>query len=170
MNNPKPHNSQRGHFFHYLYEEMQKNKDIVVITADLGYGMMDKIRDEFADRFINCGASEQLMIGMACGLALEGKIPVCYSITPFLLYRPFETIRNYVDHERIPVLLVGGGRDSDYSHDGFSHYAGDDKLIMGVFKNIKKIRPQKIETVKNNLLSALGLVKVGIPVYINLQR
>jgi transketolase len=51
---------------------------------------------------------------------------VVYSITPFVLYRPFEWIRNYLDHEKIPVKLVGGGRDKDYGYLGFSHWAEED--------------------------------------------
>jgi transketolase C-terminal domain/subunit len=56
------------------------------------------------------------MIGAATGMAMEGKIPVVYSITPFLLYRPFVFLRNYLHHENIPVKLVGGGRNKDYGY------------------------------------------------------
>lgn len=113
-------------FFKQLEELMQKDERVYFITADLGYFLADRIRDNFPDRFFNVGAAEQVMVGMAIGLALEGKIPFCYSITPFLLFRPFEAIRTYIAHERIPVILVGSGRDDDYIHDGFSHDASDD--------------------------------------------
>ena len=69
---------------------MSANEDIVVLTGDLGYGLWDKIRIDYPDRFWNVGSSEQLMMGMASGMAMDGKIPFVYSITPFLLYRPFE--------------------------------------------------------------------------------
>ena len=97
----------RKAFSERLHLEMAKNKDIVVLTGDLGYGLWDRIRIDYQDRFFNVGSSEQLMMGMASGMAMEGKIPVVYSITPFLLYRPFEFIRNYVDHEKLPVKLIG---------------------------------------------------------------
>lgn len=113
-------------FFKQLEELMQKDERVYFITADLGYGLADRIRDNFPDRFFNVGAAEQVMIGMGIGLALEGKIPFCYSITPFLLFRPFEAIRTYIAHENIPVILVGSGRNDDYIHDGFSHDASDD--------------------------------------------
>ena len=125
MPTPERHDSFRGYFAYELYLHMQNNKDIFVLTGDLGYGMLDYIKRDFPERFINCGAAEQAMMGIAVGLALEGKIPVVYSITTFLLYRPFETIRNYINHEQIPVKLVGSGRGKDYKHDGFSHWSED---------------------------------------------
>ena len=113
-------------FAEILHDRMLQNRDIWVLTADLGYKMWDNIRRDYPDRFINVGASEQAMIGIAVGLAQEGKIPFCYSITPFLLYRPFEAIRNYLDHEQIGVKLIGSGRGREYIHDGFSHWAEEE--------------------------------------------
>ena len=106
----------RKHFSKLLHDKMAENEDIVLITGDLGYGLWDRIKIDYGDRFYNVGSSEQLMTGMAVGMAFEGKIPVVYSITPFLLYRPFELVRNYINHEKVPVKLVGGGRDKDYGH------------------------------------------------------
>ena len=144
---------------------MKVNENIYLITADLGYGMMDKIRKDFPNRFINTMSSEQLMVGLCCGLAMEGKLAVAYSITPFLLYRPFEWIRNYLDHEKIPVKLVGGGRDKDYGYLGFSHWAEEDIDILSNFKNIETYKPKKItsEIFKKFIYSSS-------PGYINLQR
>lgn len=163
----KRHDSQRGWFTYELYNWMKKDPDIWLVTGDLGYGMFDAIRDEFPDRFINTGAAEMAMMGIAIGLAMEGKKVFVYSITPFLIYRPFETIRNYVDHESIPVRLVGGGRDQDYAHDGFSHYAGDDYRLLDGFVNIKKVWPQKKEDIP---LIVDRMVNKNIPWYINLTR
>ena len=84
------------------------------------------------------------MVGIAVGLAQSGYVPVCYSITPFLLYRPFELIRNYMNYEKANVKLVGSGRDDDYAHDGISHWAGDDVDIMAALKNIQIYKPEKM--------------------------
>tara|TARA_R100001440_G_scaffold61434_1_gene81370 strand:- start:420 stop:896 length:477 start_codon:yes stop_codon:yes gene_type:complete len=157
----------RKYFSALLHEEMSLNDDIVLLTGDLGYGLWDKIRLDFCDRFYNVGSSEQLMLGAATGLAMEGKIPVVYSITPFLLYRPFELIRNYLDHEYIPVKLVGGGRDKDYGYLGFSHWAEDDKKIMSAFKNIKTSHPQDDKKLKAIFKEFINSKK---PEYINLKR
>jgi len=157
----------RRDFSSRLHLEMSQNKDIVVLTGDLGYGLWDKIRLDYPKRFFNVGSSEQLMVGIASGLAMEGKIPVVYSITPFLLYRPFEFIRNYINHERLPVKLVGGGRDQDYGYLGFSHWAEDDKAIMSNFKNIKTIHPKDIESMNDNFHYVLDYTT---PLYMNLKR
>lgn len=130
------HDSIRGWFAAALHDEMEKDERIWLLTADLGYGMLDQIRDDFPDRFVNVGASEQAMIGAGVGLALSGKIPFCYSITTFLLYRPFEWIRNYINHEQIPVMLIGSGFRDDYKHDGISHQPENLDLYFQQFENI----------------------------------
>lgn len=157
----------RRQFAERLHIEMGKDKDIFLLTGDLGYGLWDRIRIDYQDRFYNVGSSEQLMLGMACGLAMEGKTPVVYSITPFLLYRPFEFIRNYVDHEKLPVKLIGGGRDKDYGYLGFSHWAEEDKQIMSNFNNIKTIHPPDIGRMHHNFKY---ITDKTTPVYMNLKR
>lgn len=161
--------TQRQLFASLLHEQMTKNPAIVVITADLGFGILDKIRADFPDRFWNVGAAEQAAVGIAVGMALSGKIPVVYSITPFLLYRPFEWIRNYLDHENIPVKLVGTGRDKDYLHDGFTHWAEDDLRFMALFNNIACWWPDTIpeETFRFELENMLNDPR---PYYLNLKR
>ena len=146
---------------------MKKNKNIYVVVSDLGYKMWDKIRKDFPDRFINVGAAEQTLIGVGVGLALSNKIPIVYSITTFLLYRPFETIRNYLHYENIPVKLIGSGRDKDYIHDGISHWAQEDKALMAVLKNIKSYWPDNTEEI-DSLVNKI--IKNKKPYYINLKR
>ena len=116
----------RRTFSDLLLNEMKDNTDVRLITADLGYYVLDNIKEQLPDQFYNVGAAEQLMIGVAIGMAEEGLIPIAYSMSSFVLYRPFEFLRNYVNYESIPVKLVGSGRDKDYEHDGMSHWAHDD--------------------------------------------
>lgn len=163
----KPKLLMRRLFADLMYQHMQKNKDIWVVTGDLGYKVWDLIRSDFPDRFINVGAAEQAMLGVAVGLALEGKIPVAYSITTFLLYRPFETIRNYIDYEQIPVKLVGAGRDKDYSHDGISHWSEEDRQVMKIFKNVHSFWPEENGEL-TDLVQKMLIDKK--PYYINLKR
>lgn len=157
----------RREFAQLLHEEMSTNKDVYLITGDLGYGLWDRIRDDYPDRFFNVGSSEMAMMGMAVGLAMDGKIPYVYSITPFAIYRPFEMIRNYLDHEKIPVNIVGGGRDREYGYLGFSHWSDDDKRIMGVFDNIKTYHPETTEELQDFFSYSL---QQRYPTYINLKR
>ena len=161
------HASMRGWFGFTLHEQMRRNKDIYLLTADLGYKLFDNIAKDFPDRFINVGASEQAMLGIAVGLALEGKVPVCYSITPFLLYRPFEWIRNYLDHEKIPVILVGSGRDKDYGDDGFTHYSEEAVQVLSLFPNIRQYWPDEKEEVPDMIKEMIFERK---PCFISLKR
>jgi len=161
------HDSMRGWFAWELHSHMRKNKDIWVIVGDFGYGMFDKIKRDFPQRFINVGAAEQAMMGIGIGLALEKKIPFVYTATPFLLYRPFETIRNYLNREKIPVKMVGSGRDRDYQIDGFSHWAEEDREVMKIFKNIKSFWPTQKEEIPDLVRK---MINNRNPWYINLRR
>jgi len=167
MKPTQPHDSIRGYFAWFLYDEMVKNPNIWVLTGDLGYGMWDNIKIDFEDRFVNTGAAEQTLLDIAAGLALEGKIPVVFSITTFLLYRPFETIRTYINHENLPVKLIGGGRDKDYKHDGISHWADDAKNVLGVFDNIVEYWPED----KTRMATLVPeIITNGRPTFVSLTR
>lgn len=167
MKGYSPHSSMRGYFANEIHRLMAKNDKIWVLTTDLGYKMWDRVRQDFPDRFVNAGAAEQATLGIAVGLALEGKIPIVYSITTFGLYRPFECIRNYINHERIPVKLCMSGRDRDYAHDGFSHWAEEDKKVLQLFENIDAFWPQTIEEIPRLVRQMISSRK---PWYINLRR
>ena len=158
--------SVRKTFVKLLHEEMRINEDILFVIGDLGYGHFDAIREEFPDRVFNPGAAEQLMLGMAVGMAMEGKIPVCYSMTPFLLYRPFEVIRTFIDHEKIPVIMAAAGRDKDYGAAGFSHWATDDKVHLSGFENIQKLWPDE-QTLEQKFKE---IINTKVPFYVNLKR
>jgi transketolase len=157
----------RKAFAQLLHAEMATNPDIYLITGDLGYGLWDGIRDDYPDRFYNVGSSEMVMMGVAIGLAMDKKIPYVYSITPFAIYRPFEMIRNYLDHEKIPVNIIGGGRDKEYGYLGFSHWSHDDKKIMSVFDSIKSFWPENEEEMAITFKRTLT---ERVPTYINLKR
>lgn len=152
----------RKEFFKKLFEDMKNNEKIIVVTADIGYGILDEIRNTFNDRVINTGSSEMLMIGIAVGLSYEGFIPICYTITPFLLYRPFELLRNYVNYENLNIKLVGSGRDKDYSHDGFTHWSEDDIEIISTLKNIKIFKDTNDDYNE--------FINMNTPCYFNLKR
>lgn len=144
---------------------MKTNDKLYLLTGDLGYNLFDDIRRDFPDRFKNVGSAEQLMIGMAVGLSYEGYIPLCYSITPFLLYRPFELIRNYINNEKANVKLIGGGRDDDYSENGWSHWAPEDMDIMKTLSHIEIYKPDILtDDICHNVLYN------NKPTYINLKR
>ncbi|MDB4604750.1 hypothetical protein OAH37_03485 [Acidimicrobiia bacterium] len=155
----------RNAFTDQLFNAMAQDDKIYAIVGDVGYGVFDKIKEAYPERYINPGAAEQLIIGMATGLAMEGKIPIAYSITPFILYRPLEFIRNLVNEENIPVKIVGSGRDEDYGALGFSHYATDDEQILSSFTNLKIYKPEMSKD-----LDLSEILYNDQPCYLNLKR
>lgn len=157
----------RFSFVATLTDEMRANENIYVLLGDLGFGIFDSMRTEFPNRCINVGSSEQLIVGMAAGLALEGKIPVCYSISSFMIYRPFEFIRNYLDHEGIPVKLVGSGRDKDYGDAGFTHHSTELKPILSNFKKIEVFWPANEDELSTSMSQFLYSDK---PAFLSLKR
>lgn len=157
----------RREFAKELYHRMTLDNNIVLITMDLGYKMWDEIREAYPKRFFNVGASEQAGLDIACGMALSGKTVFVYSITPFLLYRAFETLRTYVNHEKILLRLVGGGRDDDYKHDGYSHEATDAKKILKTLPNIQTLWPDTKEEIPTMVSVMCGL---DVPQFISLRR
>ncbi len=161
------HPSMRGWFAYELHKHMARNPKIWLVVGDFGYKVFDRIQRDFPERFINSGAAEQAMMGIAVGLALEGKIPVVYTVSSFLLYRPFETIRNYLDYERIPVKLAGSGRNRDYLDHGLCHWAEEDKQVLKILKNIEGKWPKTIEEIPDVVDD---MIKSDKPWYVNLQR
>lgn len=156
----------RTEFITTLHHHMGFTPELRLLTADIGYGILNPIRLDYPDRFTDFGAAEQLMVGAACGLALAGLQPVCYSITPFVLYRPFEWLRNFLNEDRIPVKLVGAGRAKDYGHLGSTHWAEDDERILATLPNIRVFKPARaeIETAFRDFLQHQG------PAYLNLAK
>jgi len=158
----------RNEFAAHLMAHMMTNKNIWLLLGDVGYGIFDAHRANYPDRVINTGAAEFSMLAMAVGLALEGKTVFAYTITPFLLWRGAEVIRNYIHHERIPVKLIGSGRDMDYEHDGFSHVCTEDVDLFGkIFYNIKTYRPETKEDIPTMLQEMITNYQ---PSYLNLKR
>ena len=155
----------RKRFFLLLYDAMKANPNIWCVVGDLGYGGVDKIQKDFPDRFISVGAAEFSMVGIAAGLALEGKIPITYTITPFY-YRAFEMIRTYINHENIPIIMVAAGRKDDYKEDGISHTAEDDEIFIH-FRNIRCRWPESKAQMEVIFQEALKSKK---PYYINMTR
>ena len=150
-----------------LLEKAKKNPDIYVLTGDLGYKLWDDFTVYCPSQYLNCGAAEQAMLDIAVGLAYEGKIPFVYSITPFLLYRGFETVRTYINYEKLNIKLLGSGRNHDYAHDGISHWSDDAGLVLASVPNIKSYWPKKKEEIPGILKEML---EVKGPCFISLKR
>ena len=129
----------RRSFGKIITELADRDEKIYVIVGDIGYRVFDEFRQKHPDRFINIGICEQSMIGVSAGMALEGLNPWVYTITPFLIERPFEQIKLDIDQQNVNVKLVGY---SDYPTLGPTHTELNGKKLMQVFKNITSYFPK----------------------------
>ena len=133
-------------FINELIKESKKDKNIYLITADLGFRAFETFQKEFPDRFINLGVAENNMIGVGAGMALQGKKVFVYSILPFVVFRSLEQIRNIICHNNLNVKLVGGGGGFSYSVQGISHNTSEDLSVMRSLPNMNVYNPgSKIE-------------------------
>jgi len=129
--------SQRDAFWDRVYELAKRDKDIVIITADMGAPSLDKIRKELASQFINVGIAEQNAITIASGLALTGKKVFAYAIAPFITLRCLEQIRVENAIMNIPITIVGVGAGFSYKEAGPTHHLLEDVGVLRTFPNIK---------------------------------
>ena len=113
-----------------LFELANNNKDVVLITGDLGFGLFEDFSEKFPSQFVNIGIAEQNMIGVAAGLALEGKIVFVYSIGNFPTFRCLEQIRNDACYHDLNINIICIGAGFSYGALGMSHHATEDIAIM----------------------------------------
>lgn len=156
--------NSRNIFFKTLEELMEKDKDIMFLTDDLGYSYMEKIQEKFPEQFINCGCIEQSMIGIAVGMAMAGKKPYVYGTTPFILFRPLEQVRNDIAQMGFNIKLIGVAHSGFL---GFTHNLLHEKEDVVICKNIKlkSYIPKTLKRVHDIILETY---KSNKPVYIRL--
>ncbi len=134
-------------FVEKLIEYARKNKNLYLVTSDLGYRAFEDFKRLYPKRFINVGIAENNMIGVAAGLALTGKKVFVYSILPFLVFRSLEQIRNNICHNNLDVTLVGAGGGFSYGPQGISHNTSEDLSIIRSLPNIDVFSPgSRLET------------------------
>lgn len=129
----------RRKFGKIISQIAKKDKKVVLLVGDIGYGIFDEFRKECPKRFFNLGICEQSLIGVAAGMSLEGLKPWVYTITPFLIERPFEQIKLDINQQNVNVKLVGF---ADYPKLGPTHSEINAKFLMSLFKNIKSYYPK----------------------------
>tara|TARA_B100000787_G_C16184283_1_gene293681 strand:+ start:76 stop:582 length:507 start_codon:yes stop_codon:yes gene_type:complete len=141
----------RSRFGEVISKLADENEDIIVIVADIGYRVFDDFRDKYPERFINMGICEQSIISVASGMALEGLQPWVYTITPFLIERPFEQIKLDINHQNVNVNLVGY---SDYPTLGPTHEELNAREMMKLFKNIESFFPSNSDETEKMIYQA----------------
>ena len=154
----------RNEFSKVIVELARKDKDIILIVGDIGYKTFDDFVAEFPDRFFNFGICEQSMISAASGMALVGLKPYVYTITPFLIERPFEQVKLDIDEQKVNVKLVGY---ADYPTQGPTHAEIDGEQMMKLFKNIDSYFPKNSKEAREAIFKSYDLKR---PTFISLKK
>jgi transketolase len=134
----------------------EKDKNVWLVTGDLGFSVFEDFIARFPKQYLNIGVAEQNLIGACAGLALAGKRPYAYSISTFATMRPFEQIRNDVCYQDLPVTIIGGGSAFSYSTLGCTHFALEDLGIMRALPNMRVLSPGDPVEVAGLLRDAYG--------------
>jgi len=157
----------RTTFVNILIQKAKDNKNIHLVTGDLGFGVLQPFIDQLPKQYVNAGVAEQNMMAMAGGMASVGLIPVVYSIGNFPTLRCYEQIRNDVCYynANVKIVCIGGG--FTYGPLGMSHHATEDVAIMRALPNMRVFTP-------SDRLEARFLVNlmfdIQCPVYLRLER
>src|SRR3954463_955369 len=120
----------RDHFVKRLSQLAAADPRIVLLTADLGFGVLNNFAQKYPKQFLNAGVAEQNMTGLATGLALEGRIVFTYSIGNFPTLRCLAQIRNDAAYHEANVKVVAIGGGFSYGALGMSHHATEDLAIL----------------------------------------
>lgn len=137
--------AMRDAFLTTLIEAMREHENITFIAADFGSPVLDKLRSEFPDRFLNVGIAEQNLINVSAGMALEGHIVFAYAIANFITMRCFEQIRINLallsEVRSLNVNLIGVGAGYSYVVSGPTHQCLEDLSVMRTLPNMQVYSP-----------------------------
>jgi transketolase len=150
-----------------VYALAKTDARIVFIGSDLGAGTLDQFKNDFPDRFFMEGVSEANVIGIAAGLALEGKIVYVNTIATFITRRCFEQVVLDLGLHNVNVRLIGNGGGVVYAPLGPTHLAIDDIAIMRAIPNMTIVAPCDANEMKR--LMPLTVEHRG-PMYIRLGK
>lgn len=150
-----------------LLERARRNKDIILLTADLGFSVFEQHIDQLPNQYINVGIAEQNMTGLAAGMAMENKIPFIYSIVPFTTMRNFEQIRNDICYQNLNVKIIGVGAGFAYGPYGHTHHGLEDIGILRTLPNLTIFSPGDPHEAR---FATNASVDLEGPVYIRLGR
>ncbi len=157
----------RDSFIDRLYELAKQDRNIILISPDMTGLNLQKFRKNLGGQFINSKAAEQNSLLVAAGLALTGKKPFVYSITPFVTTRIHEFIKLEMGVMKTPVTVVGLGSGISYVDSGPTHHALEDIGMMRAIPNIEILSPS--DTIMAAAF-AERTSKLKTPSYVRLDR
>jgi transketolase len=131
----------RTRFIETLVDIAAADERVWLLTADLGYSVLEVFRDRFPDRYVNVGVAEQNLVGVAAGLASTGIKPYLYSIANFPTLRCLEQIRNDICYHGFDVKIVAVGGGLAYGSQGYTHHGVEDLAILRTLPGMTVVAP-----------------------------
>ena len=131
----------RDAFLNALYDIAKSDKNVIIITADNGAPSLDQFSQNLPNQFFQVGIAEQQMIGMACGMAVEGKKVYTYAIAPFVTTRVHEFNKLCLGAMNLPIVNLGVGAGYAYDIMGPTHHTTEDMTIMRSIPNMTVYSP-----------------------------
>ncbi|WP_342220643.1 transketolase family protein [Rickettsiella endosymbiont of Miltochrista miniata] len=157
----------RNRFIQLLCAWAKEDESIYLLTADLGFSVLEPFAQAFPSRFINVGIAEQNMIGIAVGLSLMAKRVFVYSIVNFGTIRCLEQIRNDVCYHNANVIVVIVGAGLAYGLNGYTHLGVEDLAVMLPMPKMKVLSPAD----NFELEACMGYIKKNSgPSYLRLSK
>lgn len=136
-----PVRGMRDAFFEALYPLARADRNVIVISADNGAPSLDRFWQTLPDQCFTVGIAEQQLIGMASGMAFEGKKVYTYAIAPFITLRCYEQLKLDVCAMKLPVVALGVGAGFAYDIMGPTHHAAEDIAVMRALPHLTIFSP-----------------------------
>jgi transketolase len=157
----------RNTIVNLILEEAKINSNVFFLTGDLGYSVIESFQKDLPNQCLNLGIAEQNMMGVAAGLALEGKKVFVYSIIPFVTLRCLEQIKIDVALHNADVTIIGTGSGFAYGTLGPTHYSIEELGAMRAIPRLKILAPS--DPISSKVLGE-QIIKIGGPTYVRLNR
>ena len=159
--------TMRERFVSVTSELMDHDPKLALVLADIGVSQFREagVMDRHPHRAVNVGIREQLMIGFAAGMALEGFRPIVHTYAPFLVERPYEQVRLDFSHQGVGAVLVSVGASYDTVDSGRTHQAPEDVALIGTLPDWEVHvpgHPDEAETVLRHVAPGTGRAYVRL--------
>ena len=158
---------QRDAFIEEITKKLNQDKNIYFLSADFGAAALDDLRERFPNNFLHCGISEQMMLDLAAGLALEGNKVFVYAMAPFLSLRSIEQTKCGAGLMNLPICLLSVGIGLGYADAGPTHYSTEDFACFRAIAGSSIYTPADVPATK---LIAEDILKHPKFSYIRLDR